>query len=96
MCPELGYAAMGAEAVRDVHVMLLLTQLAEFAESRPGDLDTVVVHRNVLDGRSVLDADLWHASGWNYRGPGLGADSAARYALLRDEALRVWGNGYSR
>jgi len=49
--------------------MLLLTQLAEFAESRPGDLDTVVVHRNVLDGRSVLDADLWHASGWNYPGP---------------------------
>ena len=31
-----------AEAARDVHVMLLLTQLAEFAEPRPGDLDTVV------------------------------------------------------
>ena len=34
MCPELGYAATGRGS-RDVHVVLLLTQLAEFAELRP-------------------------------------------------------------
>ena len=47
--------------------MLLLTELAEFAELRPGDLGTVVAQPNIVDGRSGLDAGLWHAAGWNYR-----------------------------
>jgi UDP-glucose 6-dehydrogenase len=33
--PGIGLRCDGAEAARDVHVMLLLTQLAEFAEPRP-------------------------------------------------------------
>ena len=39
-CPELGYAATLAEAARDAHVVLLLTEWAEFAELRPDDLGT--------------------------------------------------------
>ena len=89
--PELGYAAALAEAARDAHVVLLLTELAEFAELRPSDLDTVVAQRNVVDERSVLDAGLWHASGWNYRGPGLGRTPPLDMRLLRDEAPRAWG-----
>ena len=34
-CPELGYAATLAEAARDAHVVLLLTEWAEFASSGP-------------------------------------------------------------
>ena len=74
-CPELGYAATPTEAARDAHVVLLLTEWAEFAELTPGDLGTVVAHRNIVDGRNVLDPALWRAAGWNFRS--LGAAPAA-------------------
>jgi UDPglucose 6-dehydrogenase len=72
VCPELGYAATLSEAARDAHVVLLLTEWAEFAELTPDDLCSVVAHRNIVDGRGVLDAALWRAAGWNYRAPGVG------------------------
>ena len=31
-----------------LYVVLLLTELAEFADLKPGDLDTVVAQRNVV------------------------------------------------
>ena len=70
-CPELGYAATLAEAARDAHVVLLLTEWAEFAELKPDDLSTVVARRNIVDGRGVLDPALWRAAGWNYRALGV-------------------------
>ena len=69
-CPELGYAATPTEAARDAHVVLLLTEWAEFAELRPDDLNPVVAQRNIVDGRNVLDSGLWRAAGWNYRALG--------------------------
>jgi len=74
-CPELGYAATPTEAAREAHVVLLLTEWPEFAELTPGDLGTVVEHRNIVDGRNVLDPTLWRAAGWNFRS--LGAAPAA-------------------
>jgi nucleotide sugar dehydrogenase len=75
-CPELGYAETLAEAVQDAHVVLLLTEWAEFAELTPSDLETVVAQRNIVDGRSILDPDLWHAAGWNYRALGVATPPA--------------------
>jgi UDPglucose 6-dehydrogenase len=69
--PELGYAATLAEAARDAHVVLLLTEWAEFAELRPDDLETLVAQRNIIDGRGVLDPAPWRAAGWNYRALGV-------------------------
>jgi UDPglucose 6-dehydrogenase len=69
--PELGYAETLAEAARDAHIVLLLTEWAEFAGLRPADLETVVAQRNIVDGRSILDPDLWLAAGWNYRALGV-------------------------
>ena len=80
--PELGYAATLTEAARDAHVVLLLTEWAEFAELRPGDLNTVVAQRNIVDGRCVLDSALWRAAGWNYRALG-----AARTPPLSTRSL---------
>jgi UDPglucose 6-dehydrogenase len=65
--PELIYAATPIEAVRDAHVVLLLTEWPEFAELTPGDLAAVVALRNIVDGRGVLDPVRWRAAGWNYR-----------------------------
>ena len=69
--PELGYAATVAEAARGAHVVLVLTEWAEFAELEPGDLATIVARQNIVDGRSVLDSELWRAAHWNYRALGV-------------------------
>lgn len=64
-------AVMLAEAARDAHVVLGLTEWAEFTELRPGDLATLVAQRNIVDGRSILDSELWRAAGWTYRALGV-------------------------
>ena len=69
--PELRYAARLADAAQDAHVVLLLTEWAEFAGLRPDDLAPLVARRNIVDGRSVLDPAPWHEAGWNYRALGL-------------------------
>jgi UDPglucose 6-dehydrogenase len=70
-CPELGYAVTLAEAARDAHVVLLLTEWPEFTELRPGDLGTMVAQRNIVDGRNALDPALWRAARWNYGALGM-------------------------
>ena len=70
-CPELSYAETLAEAARDARIVLLLTEWAEFADLTPGDLGAVVAQRNMVDGRNVLDPDLWRTAGWNYRALGV-------------------------
>jgi UDPglucose 6-dehydrogenase len=74
-CPELSYAETLAEAARDARIVLLLTEWAEFADLTPGDLGAVVAQRNMVDGRNVLDPDLWRTAGWNYRALGVGPTS---------------------
>ena len=69
--PQLSYATTLAKAAQDAHVVLVLTDWAEFAELRPGELATLVARRNIVDGRSVLDSELWRAAGWNYRALGV-------------------------
>ena len=70
-CPELGYAKTLAEAARDAYMVLLLTEWSEFADLTPDDLETIVAQRNMVDGRNVLDPDLWRTAGWNYRALGV-------------------------
>jgi UDPglucose 6-dehydrogenase len=69
--PELGYAETLAEAAQNAHIVLLLTEWAEFAGLKPADLETVVAQRNIVDGRSILAPDVWRTAGWNYRALGV-------------------------
>lgn len=84
-CPELGYATTLADAARDAHVVLLLTEWFEFAKLRPDDLAAVVAQRTIVDGRGVLDPALWRAGGWNYRalGVALTPPLSTRFAVRR-------------
>jgi UDPglucose 6-dehydrogenase len=88
-CPELGYAETLAEAAQDAHIVLLLTEWAEFAGLRPADLETVVAQRNIVDGRSILAQDVWHTAGWNYRA--LGVAIPPPLSSVRCEAQRNYG-----
>ena len=94
-CPELGYAATLTEAARDAHVVLLLTEWAEFAELRPDGLNTVVAQRNIVDGRSVLDSGLWRAAGWNYRALGAAPTPPLSTSSAVSQSTEGGGHGAS-
>jgi UDPglucose 6-dehydrogenase len=69
--PMLNYADTLHDAARDAHIVLLLTEWPEFARLEPGDLDSLVTRRMIVDGRNVLNAAQWRAAGWNYRALGV-------------------------
>ncbi|WP_018653512.1 UDP-glucose dehydrogenase family protein [Actinomadura flavalba] len=68
--PDLGYADDTLTAVRDAHVVLLLTEWPEFREMDPHALAESVAERNIVDGRNALDPETWRTAGWNYRALG--------------------------
>lgn len=68
--PSLEYGESALSAARDAHVVLLLTEWAEFRDMEPSALAEVVAERNIVDGRNALDPELWRAAGWNYRALG--------------------------
>ena len=73
--PELRYAPSAIEAARGADVVLHLTEWAEFREMDPQVIGEVVAHKNIVDGRNVLDRVLWHDAGWTYRALGRPAAS---------------------
>ncbi|MFC5722182.1 UDP-glucose dehydrogenase family protein [Streptomyces gamaensis] len=68
--PTLGYADSAAEACRGAHVVLHLTEWAEFRELDPVALGEVVAERRVIDGRNALSPREWQEAGWTYRALG--------------------------
>jgi len=71
--PQLSYAASVRHAARDASMVLLLTEWPEFAALRPRDLSGIVASKTIIDGRNVLDPELWAAAGWVYRALGMAA-----------------------
>ena len=51
-------------------VILLATEWDEYRTLDPDKLATVVHKKRVLDGRNVLDPEVWRAAGWTYRALG--------------------------
>jgi UDPglucose 6-dehydrogenase len=96
VCPQLGYAATLAEAARDAHVVLLLTEWAEFAELKPDDLGTLVAQPNIIDGRGVLDPASWRAAGWNYRALGVALTPPPSTPFAARRSAKGGGQGASR
>ena len=66
-CPELKYVNSVAEACDGADVVLLLTEWAEFQKLRPSDLDSLVRHKALIDGRNCLNPAEWRRAGWTYR-----------------------------
>ncbi|MBO0854874.1 MAG: UDP-glucose/GDP-mannose dehydrogenase family protein [Nocardia sp.] len=68
--PTLNYATSVAEACRRADVVLVLTEWSEFVALRPEELNDVVSHRSIIDGRNCLERAAWIDAGWVYAGLG--------------------------
>ena len=68
--PTLAYADSAMEAAAGAHVILHLTEWAEFRELDPQAVGAEVTLRRIVDGRNALDADKWRQAGWTYRALG--------------------------
>ncbi len=68
--PTLTFGESALAAAKDSHVVLLLTEWAEFCDMDPYALGSVVAERNIVDGRNALDPERWRAAEWTYRALG--------------------------
>jgi UDPglucose 6-dehydrogenase len=68
--PDLTYADSAIDACRDADIVLHLTAWREFREMDPAAAGAVVRQRRLVDGRNVLDPEVWRAAGWTYRALG--------------------------
>ncbi|TDC57998.1 UDP-glucose/GDP-mannose dehydrogenase family protein [Actinomadura sp. KC345] len=68
--PSLEYGESAMSAAHGAHVVLLLTEWAEFRDMDPLALGEAVAERNIVDGRNALDPERWRAADWNYRALG--------------------------
>jgi UDPglucose 6-dehydrogenase len=68
--PTLTYCESALEACQDADIVVHLTEWPEFRELDPESLGGIVAGRRLLDGRNVLDPELWRAAGWEFRGMG--------------------------
>ncbi|MGV9669750.1 UDP-glucose dehydrogenase family protein [Gordonia sp. NPDC003504] len=70
MYPMLHFTDSARAAATDADVVALATEWAEFVHMAPEELDDVVRHKVIVDGRRCLDAGQWRASGWEYHALG--------------------------
>ena len=68
--PELVYEQDRDEAISNAHALVLLTEWEEYRTLAADHAARLVRTRNILDGRNVLDSQLWRAAGWTYKGFG--------------------------
>ena len=68
--PDLRYARSVPEAADGAHLVLHLTEWADYQAIDPALLGEVVARRILIDARCTLDARLWRAAGWTVRAPG--------------------------
>ena len=68
--PDLSFAETAEQAALGADVILLATEWAVYRELDPDKLATVVHKKRILDGRNVLDPDVWRTAGWTYRALG--------------------------
>ena len=68
--PDFRYADSVHEAARGAEVVLHLTEWADYRAIDPDAVAQVVAQKVLVDGRSALDSDAWHAAGWSVYRPG--------------------------
>ncbi len=68
--PTLSYADSVLDACRGAHLVLVLTEWAQYCELEPATLTGLVATPAIVDGRNCLDPNVWSSAGWTYRALG--------------------------
>jgi len=68
--PQLGFATDTRDALRGADAVVLVTEWPEYRRLDPAEVGALVNARLVLDGRNVLDPQVWREAGWTYHGMG--------------------------
>lgn len=68
--PDLTYHEHLVDVLKDATVVLHLTEWREYRSVDPAELRELVAEPNLVDGRNVLDLNLWAAAGWNVKALG--------------------------
>lgn len=68
--PDLGYFTDVSEALREVELVLHLTEWRQYRDLQPDDVARLVSRKSIIDGRNTLDRELWLNAGWKHRGLG--------------------------
>jgi UDPglucose 6-dehydrogenase len=68
--PNLEYAESINEAVKDSDLDLHLTEWKEYRQIDPVKIASLVKSKIIIDGRNMLDRDLWRKAGWKFRALG--------------------------
>ena len=68
--PTLQYEHDLESALKGADLVLLLTEWQEYRGLDPESTAGLVRNCAILDGRNVLDASVWKAAGWEFRGMG--------------------------
>jgi UDPglucose 6-dehydrogenase len=68
--PNLEYAANVNDALKDADLVLHLTEWKEYRQIDPAAIASLVKNKIIIDGRNMLDRDLWRKAGWKFRALG--------------------------
>jgi len=69
--PKLEYAEVVTDAVKDADLILHLTEWKEYRAIDPSTLSSLVKRKIIIDGRNMLNRDLWRKAGWKFHALGL-------------------------
>jgi UDPglucose 6-dehydrogenase len=68
--PNLEYAVNVNDALKDADLVLHLTEWKEYRQIDPAAISSLVKNKIIIDGRNMLDRDLWRKAGWKFRALG--------------------------
>jgi UDPglucose 6-dehydrogenase len=68
--PNLEYAVNVNDALKDADLVLHLTEWKEYRQIDPTAISSLVKNKIIIDGRNMLDRDLWRKAGWKFRALG--------------------------
>jgi UDPglucose 6-dehydrogenase len=68
--PQLGFATDTRDALHGADAVVLVTEWKQYRELDPVETAALVREKLLIDGRNVLDPELWRQAGWTYRGMG--------------------------
>ena len=68
--PNLKYAEVVTDAVVDADLILHLTEWKEYRAIDPTSISPLVKNKIIIDGRNMLDRNLWRSAGWKFHALG--------------------------